>query len=600
RDELAFLGDLPARIKIPPMPLQERVQLARALAARYQRKITDVSAWRPLLSYTQGNPLTITVLVGQALRDNLTTKDQIESFVAKLRAGQSAFTDDESQGRSQSLGASLSYGFDSAFTGPERKQLALLHFFQGFVDVDVLCFMGHPEADYCLPELRGRSRDQGIAILDRAAEIGLLTPRGGGYYSIHPALPWYFKTLFDQYYPNPLPATRAFVEAMGELGNFYHGQYGAGHRDVIAALTAEEPNLLHARHLARANAWWRSVISTMQGLDQLYDHTGRRADWARLVNEIIPDFVDPATDGPLPTREEEWSVVTQHRVRLARESLQLDEAARLQGICVKWGRRRAAPALAVPPQSLDGEQRNRIRTLAVSLEQLANIQRESRQPECIAGYTEALGLYERIGDTHATAVCAFNLAQAYLSIPAIRNLDQAEHHCQRSLDLHDDQDRLGRSKCYAQLGHVALERFNEAKAAQAPEAQLLAHLNTALTHYHTALDLLPPNAVADLAITHNQIGEIYRRAGDIDRALPHYRDAIRYMETQGDVYRAGGGRFNVAIALRQANRLPDALEYARAALRNFETFGPRAADMIAKTRQLIAAIESAMGPKPGT
>ena len=31
----------------------------------------------------------------------------------------------------------------------------------------------------------------------------------------------------------------------------------------------------------------------MQGLRTLYGHTGRRAEWQRLVEEIVPDFVDP-------------------------------------------------------------------------------------------------------------------------------------------------------------------------------------------------------------------------------------------------------------------------------------------------------------------
>jgi hypothetical protein len=34
----------------------------------------------------------------------------------------------------------------------------------------------------------GLTHEQGIALLDRAAEVGLLNAHGGGYYSIHPAL----------------------------------------------------------------------------------------------------------------------------------------------------------------------------------------------------------------------------------------------------------------------------------------------------------------------------------------------------------------------------------------------------------------------------
>ena len=391
------------------MPMQERVQLARALAEKHGRRLTDVDDWRPLLQFTQGNPLTLTVLVGQALRDGLKTRDQIDAFVTRLRAGAAAFEDEESEGRSQSLGASLRYGFERAFTEDERKQLALLHFFQGFVDVDVLMLMGDPDADWCLPEVRGLTREAGMALLDRAAEVGLLTAHGGGYYSIHPALPWFFKGLFDTHYPAPaapspdirdpsLSAARAFVAAMGELGNYYHSQYDEGNRDVIAALTAEEANLLHARQLARTHGWWSAVISAMQGLRTLYDHTGRRAEWARLVQEIVPDFVDPATDGPWPGREEEWSLVTEYRVRLVREARHWAEAERLQGVRVEWDRPRAAPALAVPPDARDAAQRNAIRTLAVSLHELAQIQRELGQPACVASYEESLGLAEQIGD----------------------------------------------------------------------------------------------------------------------------------------------------------------------------------------------------------
>lgn len=107
RDEREWLNELPMRIIIPPMPMQERVQLTRALAAKHGRSISEVQDWRPLLNFTRGNPLTITVLVGQALRNNLKSKEQIEAFVAQLRAGEAVFDDEETQGRSKSLGASL-------------------------------------------------------------------------------------------------------------------------------------------------------------------------------------------------------------------------------------------------------------------------------------------------------------------------------------------------------------------------------------------------------------------------------------------------------------------------------------------------------------
>jgi len=601
RDEHGWLGDLPRRLTLPPMPMQERVQLARALAEKYGHRLAEVEDWRPLLRFTQGNPLAITVLVGQALRDGLKRREQIEAFVDKLRKGEAAFADEASEGRSKSLGASLSYGFASAFSEAERKQLALLHFFQGFVDVDALRYMGHPELGD-LPEVRGLTREEGIRLLDRAAEIGLLTVHGGGYYSIHPALPWYFKSLFDQYYgqtpiPTPSPdtgegsgvspslagkgpgvrsATRAFVEAMGALGNYYHNQYGDGNRDVIGVLGAEEANLLQARRLARCNGWWLALMKTMQGLDTFYDHTGRRVEWQRLVEEIVPDFVDPATDGPRPGCEEEWGLVTEYRVRLAREARQWAAAERLQRVCVDWDRHRAALALAVPPAALDDVQKNTIRTLAASLEQLGHILREQGQPECVAAYQEAVPLYQHIGDRPAEANAAFNLGHAYKNIPALRDLAQAERWYRRSLELRAEGDRLGRGKCHNQLGAVAYECFNEARAAKQPKAELERYLNAAAAFHRQALDLTPPDAVDDLAVTHNQLGLIYADAGDLDRALHHYREAVRYTEAAGNLYQAAKIRFNVAVALAQSDRLVDAMDYARAALRGFQTLGDSA------------------------
>lgn len=594
RDEHSWLGDLPVRIAVPPMPMTESLQLVRALATKHGRKLADIEDWRPLLAFAQGNPLTLTVLAGQALRKKFRTKDQIETFVARLRSGEAAFPDEAGEGRSRSLGASLAYGFEQAFSEEERKKLALLHLFQGFVDVDVLRFMGNPKAPWCLAQVRGLTREEGIALLDRAAEVGLMFAHGGGYYGIHPALPWFFKGLFEQCYPaEDLAAVRAFVEAMGELGNYYAGEYGRGNRDVLGALRAEEANLLHARRLARTHGWWHRVTSAMQGLQTLYGHTGRRAEWKRLVEEIVPDFVDPKSDGPLPGQEEDWSLVTGYRVLLAEEERQWAEAERLQTVLGDLDRRRAAPALARPAGALGSGERNAIRTLVAALHELGEIRRELGRADCVPAYEEALELSERIGARTEAATCAFNLGHAFKNLPALRDLDQAERWYRRSLSLHEESDRLTRGRCTGQLGSVDYERFTDARTAGQPEKELLRHLNEAARLYHEALKLLPTDAVNDLAVAHNQLGAIYGDAGDLDRAVQHYRESIHFEEIQGNLYGAAQTRFNVAVDLFNAGRRADALEYAEAALRGFESYGAGGAADIVDTRGLISEIRGA-------
>ncbi len=590
RDERPWLGDLPTRIAVPPMPIMESLQLVRALAAKHGRRLTDVEDWRPLLAFAQGNPMTVTVVGRQALREGFKTREQIEAFVTRLRSGEATFPDEVGEGRSRSLGASLAYGFET-FSEEERKKLVLLHLFQRFVNVDALCIMGDPGTPWYLPEVRGLTREEGIALLDRAAEVGLLTAHGDGYYGTHPALPWFFKGLFERCYPaEDLAVTKAFVEVMGTLGDHYHAQYERGNRDVRAVLWTEEANLLHARRLARVHGWWGPEIATMQGLLQLYDHMGRWAEWRRLVEEIVPDFVDPETEGPLPGREDDWSLVTEYRVRLALKERQRAQAERLQNVLVDWCRRRVAPALARPAGELENGDRNAVRTLAAIILQLGQIRRELGRPDCVTAIEEALDLCERIGERVEAAVCAYNLGRVFIEIPVLRDLDQADRWCRRSLDLHDESDRLGCGRCVGQLGLVAFERFRETRAAGRPAEEILRHLNEAVRLYQEALLLFPRDAVNDVAVAHYQLGLIYGSAGNPDRAVQHYREAVQRFEQAGDLLKAARTRLNVAIALSNAGRRADGLEYAEAALRGFESFGERAAAEIEKTRGLIAEI----------
>jgi tetratricopeptide (TPR) repeat protein len=602
RDEHTWLGDLPARVQLPPMPLRESLQLAAALAARHGYAIGTVD-WRPLLRYAAGNPLTITVLVGQALRENLASSEAIGAFVARLEAGEAQLEagEDEAVGRTRSLAASLSYGFTQAFTDVERAQLAVLHLFRDTADVDALRYMGDPETsgEDAMPELAGLDRDPGIALLDRAAGIGLLESlgAGSGYYRIHPALPWYFTTLYTTSYgppdaPAAQRATRAYARAIGDLGNYYHSQAEEGRAaQVVPVLGAEEANLRHALDLARASGLWHAAGGCLQGLRVLYERTGRDGEWARLVAAVTPDFTDTATGGPQPGREDEWSLLTSYRVRLAENARDWPTATTLQDTRIAWLRTQAAAGLAAPAASRTPAQRNQIRNLAAALNEFGNIHLEQEDPGCLPHFQEALALFQRIGDRPSEANAALSLGNAHLMVLALRDLDQAGLWCQRSLSLRADSDRVGRASCHAQLGLVALEQFDDAVSAGEAETVMLEHLNDGLRHYQQALDLFPAGDHEHRAITENQLGNIYARAGDTGQALRHYQQSIHHKEARGEIFGAGTTRYNIALLLNEDGRTGDALLYARAALDNFQRVGPGAASRADLARQLIANLE---------
>jgi tetratricopeptide (TPR) repeat protein len=598
RDEHGWLGNLPARVTLPPMPMRERIQLTQALAERHGHRIGEVEDWRPLLRYTAGNPLTVTVLVGQALRESLTSKAQIAEFVNRLRAGESDVDDDETEGRSKSLGASLGYGLASAFTDTERAQLAVLHLFQDTVGVGALVDMGHPENAQRLPELAGLTRETGLALLDRAADIGLLTALGGGWYTIHPALPWYFRHLYEVA-GTPETSKRAeaaYTAAIANVGRAFWGEYNQGRHQAIDVLRVEEANLLHALALGRRAARWNDVIGCMQGLRSLYQHFGRGAEWSRLVEQLVPDLVDPATGGPRPGVEEQWGLLTGYRIRVAIDDRDWSTAEQLQHTRLDYARAQAAVALSTldaAPDQLTGGQRNDIRSVAVNEHGLGDILREQHNPDCLAHYERAAELERRIGARREEGMAAYNLGLAYVDIPAIQDLERAEQWYRRSLELFDVNDRIGRAATISQLGQVAYERFRGARNAGEPDDVLIDHLNTAANAYHQALDDLPKDAVNELATVHNQLGNIYQDAGDVDTALSHYQQSIRYMEHAGNRYGAGKTRYNIALLLGRARRADDALLYARAALGNFEPYGANAAADIERTQHLIVEIERA-------
>ncbi len=600
RDEHAWLGDLPARVQLPPMPVRESVQLAGALAARHGQSL-GTADWRPLLRYAAGNPLTLTVLVGQALRSGLATTDAIEGFVAGLRTGEAELEagEDAALGRSRSLAASLSYGFEKAFTEAERTRLAALHLFRDAANADALRYMGNQRAlgDDSVPELAELDYEAAVGLMDRAAGIGLLESLGGGYYRIHPALPWYFTTLFTASYgppgsPSAQRATRAYTKAIGDLGSYYISQAEAGHTaQVIPALRVEEGNLRQALDLGRANGLWQAVIGCLHGLDTLYDRTGRGGEWARLVAAIAPDFTDPATGGPLPGREEYWTIVTEYRARLAWQARDWATATSLNSARVTFSREQAAEALAIDPASLTRAQRDQIRNLAVSLEDLAQILRDQEDPQCLPYYQEALSLLERIDGKHEQAELSINLGKAYVVVPGLRDLDQGEKWYRHSLGLRTDEDQLGQVKSLLSLGGVALLRFEDGRPAGEADEVLLGYLNDALNYSEQALELLPPDDHEQRAITENHLGAVYHRAGDIGQALRHYQLSIQHEEARGNIFGAGQTRFNIALLLADDGRIGDALHYARAALDNYQQVGPGAADRIAETSQLIADLE---------
>jgi tetratricopeptide (TPR) repeat protein len=308
-------------------------------------------------------------------------------------------------------------------------------------------------------------------------------------------------------------------------------------------------------------------------------------------------LIDPTTDQSRPGAEHLYGFITEYRFRIAASTRDWDTALRLQHKAIVWEREQAAAALATPPAQLREDARLHIRSLAVTLQNLGNILLLKNDPDCLQHWQEAIELFRRINATREESGLQLNIGNAYKNLPQLRDLDLAEQAYQASLSLSPEHDMLGRGRILGQLAGLNLARYWEAVDAGADRDVVIKHLNNARMGYHHDLELLP-DGHPDRAIAHNQLGIIYSESGNIDEALAQFQQSIRHHEQEGNTYKAGTARRNVTRLLHRVGRHRDALDWAHAALRDFQNSGAGATEEINKTDRLIHDIQHALHVDP--
>ena len=324
----------------------------------------------------------------------------------------------------------------------------------------------------------------------------------------------------------------------------------------------------------------------------------------------MPDYLTEE-DEPISGREDGYGLVMEYRVDLATMlEHDFERATGLQELLVAWTRQQAEEALALPKNApLDRHNRNRIRSLGVSLESLGSILREQGNGDCKKYYEEAIQQYRRAKDAHAEAIVHLNLGHGYKNIAEIRDLDSAEIAYRRSLELRNRNAAHGRAGTILQIGQVHHLRLREAKRRKEPKQLLLRMARSAEEHYLQALKLCPPSAVEVLGPLHNQLGCLYDDVGDTERAREHHEKTVQIYEQTGDRYRAGQSRYNIALMYRQAastnvnssqqrDSFLRAKAYAHAALRDYKHYAGRAAAQEAKAQRLLDDIKEDLAKLP--
>lgn len=590
-EEREWLGDLPKRVAMPPMFAGEMFALTQSLALQFGRKVRDVGLWYPLLRAAAGNPLAVRVFAGQVLRDGLRTSEEMSAFIERLRSGAVALIGDGETGYRQ-LHAAFAYGLEHAFNVEERKYVALLHLFQGTAHAFVLYEMCNADNKWRVPGLPPLSIDRANMLLARSAEIGLLITPDNDHYMIHPAVSGFLRTTFEVFYPeadHPSHGStslrslvyRAFAAAMATISEMFRDpqfELWVPNAQVIPALVVQEENFLQALRLVHQYKWPRLLISQMEALKVLYQHTDRWFEWAELVNRIVPNVTDPKTNEPLIDQVEEWCIVTEYQVELAQRSGFLNEAERLIHMIVHQQRIRYEMVSDDGSAMQSRLQHTVARGLSVALHRLGLIQYHQGKAACVTSYIEADEISLAVGDYSGRHIAAQSIGLAYKDVPELRDLDAAEQWLSKAQALCKEHDARMQYICWSGLGDVAFERLRDLRNSGVADERCELNFREACIRYKKACDHIPSDSPGDRATMLHQLGLLYSIAEDWDNAVLFFRDSLQSNEESGDHFLAARTMIRLANALAGGGRFHDAMEYALSAMRIYKRLGERVSE----------------------
>jgi tetratricopeptide (TPR) repeat protein len=585
-----WLHDLAIRIEMPALRLSESIELTKRILSRKGLRKFDGSTWIPLLEFAGGNPLTLHISISSYLTNTRRpSPETVQTYVDSLRRGIVQLGDSQSDDRSKSLTASLNYGFDHAFDEHEIRILSLLSLFRAYVNTFTILIMcrpitdssaaGMPDHDFSwtIPGLERETPQSIEGVLDKATELGVLRKTENHNFWLHPAIHLHLMPSFNRLYSGTearQTAEQAYTEAVGYHSIQFTRHLQAGVRArVIEALGKERDNLEQALYLSHQNGWLQAEVGILHGLNALLLHEGRFEEWKMVFASVWEDFVAPDLN-PQAGKERFWSFILDHRLRIAMEDGDLDQAENIARLIKNYEEGQTREIVRQAGHLYSNVERKRLNDLAIAIGRLADVLRQQDNSECVALNEEALAIYKLIQEKPGIAIRHLNLGHCYKNIEAIRDLQKSEQNYQDAYSSYPETDRLARAQCLAQISMIWIERVEEEAERGPVTADLEPQLNAAVAQYEQALRMLPPDALGEIANLHNHLGN----ALGIDPsrhedALQHYRTSCQYAITVGQYYEAATVRGNFAQLLSRMGRRDEAVAAAQQALAELRAIG---------------------------
>ena len=452
--------------------------------------------------------------------------------------------------------------------------------------------MGFADWDFgwTLPEFARITPNDIESLLVKSSRLGLLSQTALNHFWMHPAIQLHLRTYSERFYPPGAEADqlhRAFSESVAVFSTYFAVGYLHGLREkTIEPLTNEEENLHRALALSHQKKWFQAEIGVLQGLFALYSHKGSIAQWAELFASVLPDFVDDHWR-PLPGREKWWAFIMDHQWRMVFESGDLVRAEALARSILDWETANSARIDQTHPDRLSSIEMQQLRFLAIATSRLADVLRETNNPGCVSMSEDAIRLYRTINDRVGESIRLFNLGHAFKNIAALRDLGKAADYYTAAYKSYPEYDALARAQCLGQLGSVSLELLKDSLQNGAPKTVMSDHLDKAITCYETALQLEPPDAIVNLARTHNQLGVAYQYSRtEQSKAVEHFKKAIHYFNESDGWFGAAGACLNAAQVFLRLSKPHDAKDYATEGLKILQSASYSGPELVEAKRML--------------
>lgn len=655
RREERWFGSTITRRAMEPWSRVELQRLVASVTAASRADLT-LDCCDALVEAAGGSPLTARILAWIAVEKGLNTPLGLRELVKTVR--EDAADRRSLPGLDAALSAAIGYVLRHMLSDPELEIAALAHLFPQVLDTQILEKMANPHRSWGLRELNTRGAfkralsGSGDSPITRIADLGLISRIAPRQCRIEPVGAVAFQAALDLLQPAQLrpalsgrltlfsaqpgqetpaeaPATpvaatasrkrdkaepeqapappsphsealrrasAAFVEAMAELGADAARAAQEGADEVVSRMNLDEAGFERAIEIAAAKDWQRPLTGLVAGLGAAYERRGRLSAWESLLRRVSVYAMDPSSHAPIRGREKLWRTVADQSVRLAVRRRTFPQALEMQRAVVRWDRSQTKDLETKPFDELTSRERALVMMLARSLNRLGEIAcADSRPNHEIEEH--AVELCEKLGERRTAANWAYLMGSRYTQVRSIRDLPRAERWLKRALELLPDGD-AARSQYLASLGQAAWERFRNARTAERPESELIRHLTDARRYYEQAIEHADPKDYRSLAAHHLQYAHVSYSLGDIDRAVPHYRESIRHDQARGASQGAARTRFNLAIALRDTGRLGEARKYAVAAFTELRGIrGPISEGLLDRSRRLVMNIEQKLQEK---